>query len=418
MRNFYEVEGKYFLDFSKYMEEWEDYLGIYLKDGSEKKGAAQSLAAHVQKLWNHFNQEREKLDKHYMESAIGLQSYVSSFLLPNIERVFSTLVKDENIFAIESLFHNENDELVIADFGCGPLSGSVAILALLEYMFKNNPRLQIPKKIFIYAIDRSEKIVDFGSKIIKKSEISESQIAVERITSPEKMVKQPQIVLCINIFNEIPEKHRLKTLNSLYSKMPQGGVVLIMEPGQEEHAKALGTLRDDFLQSSEDCEIISPCAHKKPCPLSSKSTRKDWCWFRHAWNPPKTLSLIDKYSKVDHYELNFSYLFFQKNKVKSAENYFARCVSDEFRVDLKGNKAQLSFFENNLVSGEKSEFLEMTKSDSDLNKILLCTNNGDLESAFVIADPNEKEYRRGRRIKENAELYMRAKERNEWVKKS
>ena len=114
MRNFYEVEGKYFLNLSKYMDEWENYLGIYSKDGQEKKGAAQSLASHVQRLWSHFNQDRDKLDKHYMESAIGLQSYVSSFLLPNIERVFSTLVKDENIFAIESLFSIEKEEIIIA----------------------------------------------------------------------------------------------------------------------------------------------------------------------------------------------------------------------------------------------------------------------------------------------------------------
>lgn len=412
MRNFYEVEGKYFLNLSKYMDEWENYLGIYSKDGQEKKGAAQSLASHVQSLWSHFNQDRSKLDKHYMESAIGLQSYVSSFLLPNIERVFSTLVKDENIFAIESLFSIEKEEIIIADFGCGPLSGSVGIISLLEYIFSKNPNLAAPKKIFIYAIDRSEKIVEFGSKFIKNSTFPDSQIIIERLTSAEKMTKQAHIVLCINIFNEIPEKHRLKTLNTLYSKTEEGGVVLIMEPGQELHSKALGGLRDQFIETAENCEIISPCAHKKSCPLSFKSARKDWCWFRHAWNPPKTLSLIDKFSKVDHYELNFSYLFLQKNKVRSAEKYFARCVSDEFSIDVKGNKAQLNYFANNLVSGENAEFLEMSEHENGLNKILLCTSNGDLESAFVIADPSQKEYRRGRRIKESSELYMRAKERN------
>jgi len=315
MRNFYEVEGKYFLNLSKYMDEWENYLGIYSKDGHEKKGYAQSLASHVQTLWNHFNQDRDKLDKHYMDSALGLQSYVSSFLLPNIERVFSTLVKDENIFAIESFFVKENEEIIITDFGCGPLSGTVGVISLLEYIFSKNSNLIAPKKLFIYAIDRSEKIVEFGAKFIKNSSFPETQITIERLSSSEKLIKQSHIVLCINIFNEIPEKHRIKTLKSLFSKTENGGVMLIMEPGQELHAKALGNLRDEFIDSAEDCEIISPCAHKKSCPLSSKSTRKDWCWFRHAWNPPKTLSLIDKFSKVDHYELNFSYLFIQKNKV-------------------------------------------------------------------------------------------------------
>jgi ribosomal protein RSM22 (predicted rRNA methylase) len=412
MRNFYEVEGKYFIDLSKYMVEWENYIGIYAKDGSEKKGASQSLASHVKKLWNNFNQERDKLDKYYMDSAIGQQSYVSSFLLPNIERVFSTLVKDENIYAIESLFTQEKNEIIIVDFGCGPLSGSVGILSLLEYIFSKNRNLIIPKKILIYAIDRSEKIVEFGSKFIKNSGFPDTQINIERLTSSEKIIKQPHIVLCINIFNEIPEKHRLKTLKLLYSKTQEGGVVLIVEPGQEEHSKALGSLRDSFVNNAEDCEIVSPCAHKKNCPLSSNSSRKDWCWFRHSWNPPKTLSLIDKFSKLDHHELNFSYLFLQKNKVRSAEKYFARCVSDEFSVDMRGNKAQLNYFANNLISGEKSEFLEMVDYEGGINKILLCTNSGNLESAFVIADPSQKEYRRGRRIKEVSELYMRSKERN------
>ncbi|WP_186648525.1 small ribosomal subunit Rsm22 family protein [Fluviispira vulneris] len=411
MRNFYEVNGNVFFNIENYMGEWEKYIGIYDKNGAEKKGAAQSLGSHVQKLWKNFNEDRSQLDKHYMETAIGLQAYISSFLLPNIERVFSLLVRDENIFAIESLLVAEKDELVISDFGCGPLSGSVAILALIEYILKQNSKLIAPKKISIYAIDRSEKVVELGAKFIKNSIITENSISIERLTSPAKLNKKIDIALCINVFNEIPEKHRFKTLKSIYDNSHEGALLLIMEPGQEEHAKALGALRDQFIENSENCEIISPCAHNKPCPLSQKTGRKDWCWFRHSWNPPASLKLIDKFSKIDHHELNFSYLFLQKNKIRSAENYFARCVSDEFALDLKGNKAQFDYFTNNLSSGDKEEFIEMTQYEGGLQKILLCTQIGALESAFMIADPEQKEYRRGRRIKESDELYMRAKER-------
>ncbi len=412
MRNFYEVEGKIFLNISKYMEEWENYLGLFEKNGSEKKNVTQSIASHVQNLWNQFNQDRSKLDKHYMESPGGLQAYISSFLLPNIERVFSTLVRDDNVFAVESLFLKETKELVITDYGSGPLSGTVGIITLLEYIFARKPHLFVPELIHIYAIDRSEKIVDFGAKLITKSLFANAKLTIERITSPEKMQKNSDIVLGVNVFNEIPGKHRLKTLNTLYAKINTGGLLLIMEPGQEEHAKALGTLRDDFLNSNPQCQIVSPCAHKKSCPLASATARKDWCWFRHAWNTPKAITLIDKFSKLDHYELNFSYLFIQKNSVTSAEPIFARCVSDEFAIGGKEKKAQMEYFKNNLVSGEKDEFLKMLDYEAGLNKILLCTKDGNLESAFVIADPSQKEYRRGRRVKLDTELYMRAKERN------
>ena len=47
-----------------------------------------------------------------------------------------------------------------------------------------------------------------------------------------------------------------------------------------------------------------------------------------------------------------------------------------------------------------------------INKILLCTKEGDLESAYVVADESQKEYHRGNRINDNLELYLRTKERN------
>lgn len=411
MRNFYEIDGKNFFNVSTYIKSWEKYIGIYNKEGAENKEITQSLASHAKNLWIKFNQDRQNLEKHYMESSSTVQSYIASFLLPNIERVFSILVKDENISFIEKQLLKNNDELIITDFGCGPLSGSVGVLALLEYILSRKKNIVIPKKIIIYAIDRSEKIVEAGTNLIKNSKFTDVEIVIEKITSPEKITKQPHIVLCINIFNEIPIKHRLKTLMSLYLKTNPEGVILILEPAQEEHSKALGNLRDDFIKNVDDCDIISPCTHKKQCPLSSNTNRKDWCWFRHAWNPPNILSQIDKFSNIDHYELNFSYLFLHKNKYFSDEKYFARCVSDEFLISHSTNDTQLNYIMKNLISGEQNEFLEMTKHNSGINKILLCTNSGDLESAFVIADPSQKPYRRGRKIKEKSELYMRAKER-------
>jgi ribosomal protein RSM22 (predicted rRNA methylase) len=337
-----------------------------------------------------------------------MKAYLSSFLLPNIERVFATLAKEENILHVENLFIKQKSHCVIADFGCGPLSATVGVLALLEELFFKKPKLAKPQKIKIYAIDRSKKITHQGTDFIKKSALKNDQIFIEHLSSPEKIQQELDIIVCSNIFNEIPEKHRLKTLQTLYTKLAPGGLLLVIEPGQENHAKALGTLRDHFLAQTPDCEIISPCPHKKNCPLSSTSKRKDWCWFRHAWNPPKTLSFIDKFSKIDHYELNFSYLFLQKKNAAFLENFFSRCVSDELTVKVEKKQAQ--YFLNHMLSGEKEEFIEMMEQKDRLRKILLCTATGELQSAFLIADPTQKEYRRGRKIKTENELYMRIKE--------
>ncbi|RDB36988.1 MAG: hypothetical protein DCC88_02355 [Spirobacillus cienkowskii] len=412
MRNFYEVESKYFFNVQKYIENWENFIGLSNLDTTQEKKLSQSIASHVLKLWTSFNKDRKNLDKHYMDSSVNIKSYLASFLLPNIERVFSILVRKENTYSIEKLLNDNVEELVIADFGCGPLSGTVGILASLEYIYSKNPHLNKPKKIFIYAIDRAKKVMQQGATLIEKSKIENAEIFIEHISSTEKILKQIHIVTCINVFNELPEKFRLKNLQNLFDHTVENGLILILEPGQVEHAKSLSNLRDEFLEIVNDCSIVSPCPHNKKCPLSGKTSRQDWCWFKHSWNPPKTICLIDKYTKLDHYELNYSYLIFQKGIYKKLDLYFARAVSDEFRIRVDSNKNLATYIKNNLVSGNFEEFNDILHNKNGINKVLLCTKEGDLESAYVVADESQKEYHRGNRINDNLELYIRTKERN------
>jgi hypothetical protein len=93
MRNFYEVESKYFFNVQKYIENWENFVGLSNLDTTQEKRLSQSIASHVLNLWMSFNKDRKNLDKHYMDSSVNIKSYIASFLLPNIERVFSILVR-------------------------------------------------------------------------------------------------------------------------------------------------------------------------------------------------------------------------------------------------------------------------------------------------------------------------------------
>lgn len=377
MNNFYTLSENHIFNATKYLLEWKKQIGIDFSDEEVVKKKVQSLSSHVKNLWINFNENRTELKKDYMDTNQGIQAYLASFLLSNIERAFGVLTSDENLNVLEYLLWQEQDEIVIADFGAGPLSASVGFLATVEHMLSKNRNLTTPKKITIYAIDRSEKMVDMGAKLLQKSLTQHDLVSVQFVTSPLKIEKKIDIALCSNIFNEIPEKHRLKTLLSIYERLNDTGILLILEPAQDVHSKALGTLRDSLIESKQDCYVISPCSHKKACPMSSKTTRSDWCWFRHFWKPPTEQSWIDKLTRIDHVVLNYSYVFFRKSLALGLEEeFYARVVSNPFKLN----------------------------QDSSLDKILLCTEDGVIDSILIDTSLEKSPYHRGNRIMSKDEI--------------
>lgn len=367
MSHFYETPGTHIFNPNLYLDHWKKHIGLDITEELDLKKKRQSLASHVKNLWVNFNENRMDLKKDYMDTRQGIQAYLASFLLSNVERIFHVLMQSENVQLLEMLLQKHAEELVVADFGAGPLSATVGLLAAIEHLADQNPNLRVPQKVTVYAIDRSEKMVETGTKLIQSSLLNPSRFSVNYVTSPLKIQQKAHIALCANIFNEIPEKHRLKTLASLYDQLENSALLLILEPAQEIHSKALGALRDDLIQSKNDCAIVSPCTHRKPCPMSNRTNRSDWCWFRHFWKPPLEQSHIDKLTGIDHVVLNYSYVFFQKdvsNEFRSEA--YARVVSNPFKVN----------------------------TESDLNKILLCSKDGKIESILVEED-EAKSYQRG-----------------------
>jgi ribosomal protein RSM22 (predicted rRNA methylase) len=413
MRNFYEINPQKLIHIHKFMDEWKKKCELHTGDIKTK---CQSLGSHSKTLWSFFNEERNEdkqtlKNKHYMETPQGLQAYIASFLLPNIERVFSLLVRDENSVTLKNICKKSQSELTIADFGSGPLSATIGLFCALEYLASQDENLIIPEAIKIYAIERSEKIFMQGKELLENSIFPNNKIHIERITSVEKLPEQIDVSLCVNVFNEIPSKHRIGNLKKIAEKLTHNGILFILEPAQEQHSKELGHLRDTFLQTEDlNFQIISPCTHKKPCPLANSTTRKDWCWFRHGWNPPYLLKEIDKFSKIDHHFLNFSYLLMTKNSLPVHEMIYARSVSEKLNIDLN-HKNTLEFFKHNMVQGDENNFL-MKAQHEIFSKMLLCTQDGSLNSILIEEENTSFEYKKGMRIQKKDSLEFLFKERN------
>ena len=342
----------------------------------------QSLGDLTKLLWQKFNNNRAELDRDYMSDEKMLVAYLAAFFIPNIERTrhiaSSSRVKDKLI----KLMNQE--ELEILDFGSGPLSSSIGILIALGELSSGTGSSQNKiQKIRITATERSERAFKIGALWLEKVMESRISMSIERRTSiPQD--KQFDIAVASNVFNEIPEKHHLKTMLMLSKAIKQNSsspesLLLIIEPGQEIHSKRLVALRDQVIEteSLSNLHILAPCPHSFSCPLSPSVERSDWCWFRCRFEVPTFQKELDKRSQLDHSELAYSFLAYSPKA--NADKPWSICVSDEMGVGpLAAASKRLQYFSNNLIQNNKISDQRLEQLATDGFKTKLCCSNGKL----------------------------------------
>ncbi len=392
MNSLFDISTRSGIRMDKYLQAWSLRL-FHGKDFATLPDAArvaeqQRLAASVKKLWKSFNANRKNLEKHYLEDPEVLRAYAGSFLIPNVQRIFAIATSPE-VSAALAYFATLDRPLRIMDFGAGPLAASTGIVAALCH----ENRLQFE----ISAIERSVPAFQLGKELLTAAFANPERLKVSSATSVQKVTGMADVILAANVFNELPVAHREKTLRGLLEKLDDNGVAIILEPGQDVHARDLSSLRNSLVKNPPfRFDILAPCLHKKKCPLSAESERSDWCWFQNTWKPPMLLAELDRYSGLRHSELNYSYLVIQKTapsatfKKPETPSYFARLVSDAITVG--GAKNGSSFLRwarsNTIIDGDY--FLEDAIPDTEFQKTLLCTRDGELEAALGSRAPGRR----------------------------
>ena len=378
MNSLFDISTRSGIRMDKYLQAWS--LAIFNQKNlatlptAERVKEQQRLASSVKKLWKLFNAGRKNLSKHYLEEPEALRAYAASFLIPNVQRVFSIAHSPELASHIEELAES-TPTLRVIDFGAGPLAASTGIVAAL---CRNN-RVNFE----IVAVERSLPAYQLGKELLTSAFSNPARLSTAMAPSILKVEGTAHIIVAANVFNEIPVAHREKTLRGILEKLDDNGIVIILEPGQDVHARDLSTLRNSLLKNPPfPFRILAPCLHRNKCPLSADSERTDWCWFQNTWTPPMLLAELDKYSGLRHEELNYSYLVIQKTKLHAQTNAYARIVSDAIHVG--GAQKGASFLKwartNNLV--DKRNLLKNATTEAVLVKTLLCTENGTLEAAI------------------------------------
>jgi ribosomal protein RSM22 (predicted rRNA methylase) len=376
--------------------------------GTEKPAETQiqSTADLTQQLWSKFNTMRDHLERDYMSADKNLQAYLASFYIPNVERTRNILSAPVNAIQLEKIVQNETVNVI--DFGAGPLSASAGLLLALNALRSRLGKEAFKcKEIHICAVERSEKAFNKGLQILNRTACKDVIVKATRATSIPSDRKF-HIALAANVINELPEKHKFKTSLQIAQSLDRSSAnfALILEPGQELHSRGLADIRDHLCTSEElkNFAVISPCLHNKECPLSSKKSRNDWCWFKSSFRAPALLEQIDRKSKIQHTELAYSYISFSTNEIavpqKAGNQLRAIAVSDEMEAGQPADaEKRLDYFKNNLfIGGKRPDNEHLAKLARTGTKTKLCAETGDYLGGLRHSESAQEKLRRGSEI--------------------
>lgn len=99
-------------------------------------------------------------------------------------------------------------------------------------------------------------------------------------------------------------------LTELAGRLSFHGIILITEPVLKEDNDRLEHLRDALVKDPAPPHVWSPCPHQQPCPLFSSN--RFTCHEVRNWNPPESLSLLNRHLFREIHLLKFSFLILGK----------------------------------------------------------------------------------------------------------
>jgi Mitochondrial small ribosomal subunit Rsm22 len=342
--------------------DWDKNLQKYLQ--LDSKGIPAIPHQILRSLWEQFNLEDTILPKYYADSAMQIQGYIGLFALPNQNRLMHILEK--TIFQDWFSYIWDNHTTIrILDYGCGPLTSTVAILAWLDKYFPNST-----KPVEFYCLDRQERLVDVGFSLLPNLP---KHVTVNKIKNLAHLPHRIHWVVASYVFNEIPSQYYTQTLNTLKTHLELDGTILILDSAKKSVCNSLMRLKSSL---SAAWKIMGPCLHQNKCPLLAQNS---WCWFKHhapefpVWYRNWLLFL-----RIEKQDLNYFYLWLGSPKYYEKQFRIAKGIVISY--SLETNSKRIDFLKKKMPTA----FVPMPK-----HKYLVCSDQGLVEEFYT----NQPAYR-------------------------
>ena len=323
-----------------------EILRVLAKASPDRDVRGESLAQAVVNLSRLFTTSRPSLPLRYLDNPAHAVAYRSYFLPVNLSKVQVLLDELPN----DSSHETSDRSMAVLDLGCGPGTGS---LALLDWLWHRSPKRA--NSLSVLAADASTASLQdakrFWEAYCQNVEIPSTNLrCVEgNLEHPMKGDLGKQIVrggpydliIMANCLNELfstaadPPSERAAVVAQLLPFLAPHGTIMIVEPALRQTARALHQMRDHLLKQGL-CTVYSPCLHEKACPALDHPD--DWCHEERPWQTPPAIAALDRDVGFIKDALKFSYLLLRtdgRTIVPRSPQTF-RVVS-ELR-DLKGEK--------------------------------------------------------------------------------
>jgi ribosomal protein RSM22 (predicted rRNA methylase) len=274
------------------------------------------VPAAIAKLSRLFTKDRGALASDYFEEPSNAVAYLSYFMPVNLSKVQALLHE----LPSDTMMNGCGTGFRFLDLGSGPGTGS---LAVLDWLHQYHP--ESVGCLSALAVDSSGEALRQAAMLwnrycevarLSGARLFPCQSNLERSGKEawREIVKQQgpfDLILAANCLNELhldasdPIAARTELLSDLLQRLAPHGTLMVLEPALRETARALHQVRDRLLREKR-CTVYSPCLHEQDCPALIHPD--DWCHEERAWEPPVSITEIDKEVGFIKDALKFSYL--------------------------------------------------------------------------------------------------------------
>jgi len=323
-----------------------EILKVLAKVSPERVFRGDSLAQAVVNLSRLFTTARPSLAPRYLDDPAHAAAYLSYFLPVNLSKVQVLLDELPN----DSRQETPDRPMAVLDLGCGPGTGS---LALLDWLWHRSPKRA--KSLSVLAADASHAPLQEAERLWG-AYCQEVGIPDQGLRCVEGNLEHPlkgdlgkqivrggpyDLIMMANCLNELfstaanPPAERAAVVGQLMPFLAPHGTIMVIEPALRQTARPLHQMRNHLLKQGL-CTVYSPCLHEGDCPALDHPD--DWCHEERPWQTPPAIAVIDREVGFIKDALKFSYLLLRTDGrtivTRSPQTF--RVVS-ELR-ELKGEK--------------------------------------------------------------------------------
>ncbi|MBA0915268.1 MAG: hypothetical protein H0Z54_05845 [Nitrospira sp.] len=274
------------------------------------------MAQAVLNLSRLFTTARATLAPGYLDDPAHAAAYRAYFLPVNLSKV--QVLLDE--LPRDNVAGEAGRPMTVLDLGCGPGTGS---LALLDWLWYRNP--ERAKSLSVLAADSSPGPLQETKKLWNAycQEVGIASTGLRclggNLEHPHKGDLGKQIakggpydlIIMANCLNELfvtafdPPAERAAVVGQLLPFLAPHGTIMIVEPALRQTARALHQVRNHLLKQGR-CTVYSPCLHEGACPALDHPD--DWCHEERPWQASPAIAAIDQKVEFIKDALKFSYL--------------------------------------------------------------------------------------------------------------